>query len=272
MTPKQILSASLLDIIFDDRNKAYGAYDLRVTYPQRIKKSLLFTFAVAILAFAGAALASSMKPDKPAKLQYTEMTLSDVDLEVEKPKPLPEPEKKPEPVKVQTEKLTQFMVVEDDQVQKPPPSRDDLVDVRISDFQQDGIPDERIVTPEILDDGKKIIEEDKGTKDEGPFTSVEIDAKYSGNWAKFLTQQLNPDVPVDNGAPAGIYKVIIQFVVDLEGNVSDIRPLTNLGYGMEQEAIRVLKKATKWEPAVQNGTYVKAYRKQPIIFEVVDGD
>ncbi|MEI9911779.1 MAG: hypothetical protein WDO71_20285 [Bacteroidota bacterium] len=54
MEPKQILSASLLDLVFDDRNKQYGAYELRVTYPQRIKKSLLFTFAVALLAFTGA--------------------------------------------------------------------------------------------------------------------------------------------------------------------------------------------------------------------------
>ncbi|MBL7743333.1 MAG: energy transducer TonB, partial [Chitinophagaceae bacterium] len=76
MTPKQILSANLLDIIFDDRNKAYGAYELRVTYPQRIKKAMLFTFAVAALGFAGAALANSIKPKEPGRLEYKEVTLS----------------------------------------------------------------------------------------------------------------------------------------------------------------------------------------------------
>ena len=62
---------------------------------------------------------------------------------------------------------------------------------------------------------------------------------------------------------------MIQFVVDVEGNVSDIKPLTNHGYGLEQEAVRVLKKAAKWEPAIQNGVKVKAYRKQVITFQVL---
>ena len=61
-----------------------------------------------------------------------------------------------------------------------------------------------------------------------------------------------------------------RFVVDKEGNVSDIKPLTDIGYGMEQEAVRVLKKATKWEAAIQNGYPVKAYRKQAITFQVTE--
>jgi protein TonB len=60
----------------------------------------------------------------------------------------------------------------------------------------------------------------------------------------------------------------MQFVVELEGKVSDITAMTNHGYGFEEEAIRVLKKAAKWEPAIQNGRPVKAYRRQVIIFEV----
>jgi protein TonB len=75
---------------------------------------------------------------------------------------------------------------------------------------------------------------------------------------------------VDNGAPAGRYSVVVQFVVDKEGNVSDIETLTHHGYGLEEEAVRVLKKATKWEPAIQNGIKVKAYRRQVITFEVND--
>ena len=62
----------------------------------------------------------------------------------------------------------------------------------------------------------------------------------------------------------------MQFVVDEDGAVSDIKALTNHGYGLEQEAIRVLRKAKKWEPAIQNGRKVKAYRKQPITFQVTE--
>ena len=62
--------------------------------------------------------------------------------------------------------------------------------------------------------------------------------------------------------------MVVQFVVDKEGNISDVRSLTNHGYGMEEEAMRVIKKGPKWNAAIQNGRQVKAYRKQPITFRV----
>ena len=89
---------------------------------------------------------------------------------------------------------------------------------------------------------------------------------------KFLLKNLNPQTPIDNEAPSGNYTVLIQFVVDIDGTVSDIKALTNLGYGLEQEAIRVLKKAAKWKPAIQDGRQVKAYRKQAITFQVTTED
>ena len=77
---------------------------------------------------------------------------------------------------------------------------------------------------------------------------------------------------MDNGAPPGRHTVIVQFIVDKEGNVSDIQALSNVGFGMEEEAIRVLKRADKWEPAIQAGYKVKAYRVQRITFEVLDNE
>jgi protein TonB len=64
--------------------------------------------------------------------------------------------------------------------------------------------------------------------------------------------------------------VIIQFIVDLDGSLSEVKALTLHGFGMEEEAIRVIKAGPKWEPAIQNGRKVKAYRKQPITFLVSD--
>ena len=107
------------------------------------------------------------------------------------------------------------------------------------------------------------------------FERVEIEASYPGGesaWRKFLEKNLNPNVPVNNGAPDGRYTVWIQFVVDKEGNVSDITALTKMGYGMEEEVIRLLKNSGKWNPAYQKGKTVKAYRKQPISFIVESDD
>ena len=61
MKPNNILSASLIDLIFDGRNKEYGAYYLRKTYEQRIKKALIVTFSIAVLVIGGTALAGTSK-------------------------------------------------------------------------------------------------------------------------------------------------------------------------------------------------------------------
>jgi hypothetical protein len=104
------------------------------------------------------------------------------------------------------------------------------------------------------------------------FERVEQEASFPGGvaaWRKFLEQNLNPSVPVDNGAPCGLYTVYAQFVVNRDGRVSGIRCLTNLGYGMEQEVIRILGKSGRWLPAIQNGRPVNAYRKQPVSFQTL---
>ena len=76
-----------------------------------------------------------------------------------------------------------------------------------------------------------------------------------------------PELSKELGIQGNVY---LEFIIDKQGNVSDIKPLTNHGYGVEEEAMRVLKKASKWEPAIQNGIKVKAYRKQVIVFEVTE--
>jgi hypothetical protein len=57
-----------------------------------------------------------------------------------------------------------------------------------------------------------------------------------------------------------------------DGTISDIKTLTNFGYGMEQEVIRTIKLSGLWSPAIQNQRPVKAYRKQPVTFQVEDDD
>jgi protein TonB len=105
------------------------------------------------------------------------------------------------------------------------------------------------------------------------FEAVDEEAYFPGKeegWINFLVQNLNPSTPVDNGAPAGTYTVYIQFVVDLDGKLSAIKSLTKHGYGMEAEVMRILRKSPPWIPAVQAGKPVRAYRKQPVTFQVME--
>jgi periplasmic protein TonB len=267
MDTNKILSADFLDLLFDNRNKDYGAYELRKTYQSRVTRALIFTGIFVGLTFTGVVLASKLDPKEKSTYVIRDLTIEDI--QPIEPEPIPEPPRRIEPVHVQTEQLTQFAVVDDNEVIEPPPTQDDLADAKIDVVKTDGVMDEGIAAVQTLDDGKDIIE-DKIVKEPEIFTKVEIDARFDGNWEKFLLRNLNAEIPIDNGAPAGNYKVIMQFVVDIDGTVSEIKALSNHGYGLEQEAVRVLKKATKWEPAIQNGRQVKAYRIQSITFQVTE--
>jgi protein TonB len=269
MEISKILSADILDLLFDNRNKDYGAYELRKTYQQRVVRSLLLTVAIAGLVFAGSALARLTKAGNSDRVRIKIVEIQPLTDPKKQEKP-PEPEKKPEPPKIRTEAFIDPKITEDDKVKQPLATQDDLDSAKIGLIKTNGDSYKGTDDNIKIDDGKGIIEESRNTKPDEPFTTVEIDAKFSGNWVNFLQRNLRPDVPVENGAPAGSYKIFIQFVVDVDGSVSDIKPLTHIGYGMEEEAVRVLKKATKWEPAFQNGIHVKSYRRQPITFEVAE--
>lgn len=111
----------------------------------------------------------------------------------------------------------------------------------------------------------------KKTNDNIIFEQVETKPSFPGGdaaWRKYLEKNINAAIPVDSGASAGVYKVIIQFVVKVDGSVTEIKPLTNNGYGMEKEAVRLIQNSSAWIPATQNGKKVNAYHKQPITFVI----
>jgi hypothetical protein len=100
-----------------------------------------------------------------------------------------------------------------------------------------------------------------------------MQAQFRGGekaWRTFLEKNANASVASDNGAPNGQYTVIGQFIVNTDGTLSDIKVLTDEGYGMEQELLRLLQKSGPWYPAELNGVPVKAYRKQPLTFVVLE--
>jgi periplasmic protein TonB len=271
MEANKILSADILDLVFEGRNKDYGAYQLRKTYNKRILKALIITGSVALLALLGSFLASKLEGDTK-ELKIKEVTIQEIKQEDKPEPPPPPPPKPPDPPKIEMAKFTPPKIVKDEEVQEPPPEQKELEKAKIDVQNQEGVKDEGIVTPVDLDQGKQIIEEKK--EDENRiFEKVEIEASFKGGdaaWKKYLERNLNPNVGPDNGAPIGVYTVYVQFVVSKDGSISDVKALTNHGYGMEQEAIRVIKKGPSWTPAVQNGRSVNAYRKQPITFQVTD--
>lgn len=92
--------------------------------------------------------------------------------------------------------------------------------------------------------------------------------KGTAEWLRYLSSNLKSNTPVKNGAPKGTYKIIIRFMIAPDGTVTGAVAETNLGYGMEEEGIRVIEKSKKWLPAVLLNEPSTAYRRQPLTFVV----
>ena len=108
-------------------------------------------------------------------------------------------------------------------------------------------------------------------QDDNVFTQVENEPKFPGGdsaWLRYLQKNINANTPVDEGWKAGTYKIIVQFIVDKNGNLSDIKTDDFHDSKTAQQCIDLIKKGPRWEPAIQNGHIVKAYKKQPITFVI----
>ncbi len=273
MDINKILSADVLDIIFEGRNKEYGAYDLRKTYNSRIKKALLYTGSVIVLIFLGSLFASLVGKNKADTLDVLDTQMADVKKAEALPPPPPPPPKPPPPPEVNQIKFTPPKIVKDEEVKADEKIEEIKDDQVISNKTVESDNKVAIVQAPVEDKGSQITEAPKNDDEDKIFTKVENEAAFPGGdaaWRRFLEKNLNPSTANDNGAPTGTYKVIVRFIVSKDGSISDVQAETKLGYGLEEEAVKVIKRGPKWTPALQNGRNVNAYRRQPITFEVSD--
>lgn len=273
MDVNKIQSADILDIIFDGRNKEYGAYDLRKTYNKRMVKALVGTILIILLAVLGNLLANSTSSSK-TELIVQDVSLENVQQEEKKPEPPPPPPPpKQEPPKVEITKFTPPKIVKDEEVKEEDEIKEveKLEDTKIGTINQEGAKDEGIVAPPV-ESGTGVVEAPKKEEDyDKIFTVVQIPAEFPGGlpaWAKYLERNLNRDLPVENGAPPGKYTVVVSFIVAKDGSISDVVAENDPGYGTKNEAVRVITRGPKWKPAVQNGRNVIYRHKQSITFMV----
>ena len=275
MDINKILSADILDILFDGRNKEYGAYELRKTYSKRITYSLVGTFVICLLMLVGSIIANSAGKKK-AEIVVQDMNLENMKTEEKKPEPPPPPPPpKQEPPKVEITKFTPPKIVKDEEVKPDEEIKEveKLEDTKIGTINQEGAKDEGVVAPPV-EKGTGVVEAPKVEEDyDKVFTVVQIAAEFPGGlpaWTKYLERNLNRDLPVENGAPPGKYTVIVSFIVSKTGAISDVTAENDPGYGTKAEAIRVITKGPSWKPAVQNGRNVIYRHKQSITFQVSD--
>jgi periplasmic protein TonB len=274
MDVNKILTADILDIVFEGRNKEYGAYQLRRTYNKRITYAIIGTVLVCLLFLVGSLVANSGDKEK-TQIFVEDVNLEDVKRDEKKPEPPPPPPPpKQEPPKVEITKFTPPKIVKDEEVKPEEEIKEveKLEDTKIGTINQEGIKDEGIVAPPVEVKGTGVVEAPKQEEDyDKVFTVVQIPAEFPGGlpaWIKYLERNLNRDLPVENGAPPGKYTVIVSFIVDKTGGISEVKAENDPGYGTKDEAVRVIKRGPNWKPAVQNGRNVIYRHKQSITFMV----
>lgn len=272
MEATKILQADMLDILFEGRNKLYGAYDLRKNYNKRIRNALIITGALTLLFTTGILLASRHHSLTAGTLYVKDYTLSNFAEDKLKPVPV-QPQSKPKPVQVKTIAFTPPRIVE--QIDKTEvPTEETLDNTKIAAVTNDkGTDGDIVAPPQDISTGSDVKLPVKQVG-ETSFSLVQIEAKFPGGldaWKDYLERNLRTEVPVENGAPAGQYTVIVSFLVDENGNVSDIKAENDPGYGTAAEATRVIKKSKQWIPAIQNGRNVEYRQRQSITFVVTAG-
>lgn len=114
----------------------------------------------------------------------------------------------------------------------------------------------------------EVIEQPKEVTDD-PFIFAEEDAKFPGGkeaWTKFLTKHLKYPKQAQKANIEG--RVILNFYVDREGNISNIKVIRGVGAGCDEEAVRVLSKSPKWQPGLQRGVPVKSIKQIAFVFKL----
>lgn len=256
-----LLNKNWLDLVFEGRNKAYGAYDLRKNSASNTVKgfivgSLIFAIAVATPVIVD--LIGSGANNDDASLDKKVVTIKLPPKE--KPKEnLPPPP--PPPPKVDQIKFVKPVVAKTEDITEEPPKIVELKDKTIAKETIKGDPDAELTLAPVGDGPKDVVEE---TNEIFNSAGVEVKPEYPGGIDKFRAFiGKNFQAPEDEDFRGG--KIIVSFVVERDGTLTDVRISRDAGFGTGKEALRVFKMSTtKWAPAEQNGKRVRCSYVLPI--------
>lgn len=266
-----------LDVVFEKRNKMYGAYDLRIHNASNTIKALVVSSLSFILFFLIPDIIALFKNKQPEK-----EIVKQIEVSIQPPPPvnphLQPPPKLFSPVieavghparpRNNQIKFPPPIVKPDDQVHDIPPQ---LADLKNADPGQENImgdPNMDIVITQRAGtgNGRGAVVEDTRVYE---FNSLETLPEFPGGMPKFYTYlQKNIRYPEDAKLINIQGKVFISFVVEKNGLLTDIKVDRKLGGGLDEEAVRVLKASPRWIPGIQNGKPVRVQFTIPINFSL----
>ena len=270
------------DLVFEGKNKDYGAYQLRAKSAGRHNRAMIVIVIVIALLFVLAFLVNTVikqalaKPEDTTEQAMVEMVTDDATEEEEpedEPQRIEEPEK-PEVLKeelLNTVKLTEIAIVHDNEVKEELKSQDDLKQTETAVGKVD---EDRGVDDIILAKAHKevvVVEEKKPepVDDNKVFDAVEQNPQFPGGEAallKYVASHIRyPSVAQENGIQG---RVTVQFVVTKTGSIGQVKVVRGKDPDLDKEAIRVVKSLPKFTPGKMNGHAVNVWYTLPITFRL----
>ncbi len=270
-----------VDMVFAGKNKEYGAYQLRKgTSGRNIKALLILVIAAALV---GGFLAWKVIEQKQAEEQqaYMEaMQLAQLQEQAKKEK------KKPEPIKPKVEQKKEIPVARETQkFTAPVIKKDELVNEKNQLKQMDQLDEKVAVGTEnkegVKDRTVEAVRNDIAVAAPPPppapkpevankvFDVVEEMPSFPGGQGAlmaFLSSNIKyPVVAQENGVQG---RVIVGFVVEKDGSISDVKVMRSVDPSLDREAQRVVKAMPKWKPGKQNGSAVRVKYTVPVVFRL----
>lgn len=268
MDAQQLLTAPLLDIIFEGKNKEYGAYLLRKNYRQRLSAAIVITTVIICLSLGCYYLFGTFT-SSPAQFIIPDNTLIDF-IEPEPPSPVVQPPPPAAPLTRSIRFAGPPAIVADDRINpdEKPPQMDQLEKASINVFNRDGKEDTGLPPPPGTSQG--VIADIRSTRaeEDNTFVPVEVESAYPGGmeaWKRFLVRTLDYPAIARDQLVQGT--VLVRFIVDVDGRLSEIEAISG-PEELRNEAVRVIGRSGRWTPAMQNGRQVKSYKKQAIVFQL----
>jgi protein TonB len=268
---------SMDEIVFEKRNKSYGAFELRKLIDRHKLTGLLvavgfFTLVVLASQFKLFSLISKLTEEKEVNIEMT-----NVDLPPPPPPPpvdAPPPPPPPPPPVRPTIKFVELIAKKDEEVQEQQVTKqEEIKETAVSTETVKGDENAKaIISEPTTGTGTGVVKEPEPVAPKEPeiFDRAEVQPSYPGGpqaMMKYLANNIRyPSLARENNLEG---KVVVKFTVDRDGSIKDPVVLKDgVGGGCADEAIRVIKSMPKWTPGLQRGNPVKVYFTLPVSFKL----
>ena len=274
MSKIDLISNEWTDLVFEGRNQAYGAYKLRKGTTKRNIWSLIIVTLAAVLLFLGLQLQKMVEANKTVEntqaVELSSLEQKKKEAKVEKKEIIKtEPEKVVEKVKSSV-KFTAPVIKKDSEVKEEDEIKLEEVEKSnkaIGSFTVEGNDE---VGGEVLKAKDDIKAPEPPKQEENKiFTVVEQMPMYPGGDAalmQYLSSNIHyPAVAAENGVQG---RVVVGFVVERDGSITDVNVMRSVDPSLDREAVRVVKNMPRWTPGKQNGSAVRVKYQVPVTFRL----